>query len=422
MNRRPPFVVNRFARHLANSGDYVAFDALLHHWTGTHWEHIDEKKLEQLAYAWLCDNEEEDRATPSNSKNAAKAATLHLQPVPSRQPDTIIIPVNNGCIHIDGETVRLEPHDKTIVIRHCIKCDYDPDAPTPTQFLRFIEEILPDEDVRNRVQEYIGYMFVPDARFQHSQLWLGSGANGKSALANIVQALHEKTTAVQMDKLDGFMLTGLIGATLAYCDEAPQRSFNETTIKSLIAGESVQVNLKYRDPVTYRSYAKWLVLANHFPAVTDHSEGFWRRWDVVPFTVTIPPERRDSELAKRIIRDELGGVLNWALAGMLRLLRRGHFEASAPAAIQDAILKAKLHTDSVAGWWEETFKVLSPIVRTEKTRAYSNYADWARASGMTPVSAPKFWERIEKITKGLVVFRKVRGLRYCNIELQPETE
>lgn len=61
-----------------------------------------------------------------------------------------------------------------------------------------------NEDVRARVQEYKGYTLLGDTRFQRVQFWIGQGANGKGTPANIVQALHNRTAAVQLDDLGGF--------------------------------------------------------------------------------------------------------------------------------------------------------------------------------------------------------------------------
>ncbi|MFZ4538654.1 DNA primase family protein [Propionivibrio sp.] len=415
---RPPFVPHRFAQQLAKSGLYATNGSLLWAWSGTHWENLEDSTAERMAYAWLLDNEDADRANPANAKIVIKSATLYLPLLAAPALDKIIIPAVNGYIHIEGDGTCLRPHDKSLGFQHCIKCDYDPLADEPEMFNTFLEQILPDRSVRERVQEYIGYTFLSDARFQHAQLWLGNGANGKGALANVVQALHHKVAAVQLDSLDGFKLAGMVGAPLIYCDEAPQRGINEQIIKTLIAGELVQIDRKYRDPISLRISGKWLVLANHFPTVTDQSAGFWRRWDIVPFDISIPAANRDSQLAETIIRQELSGVLNWAIRGLMRLLARGRFAPEAPQAIQNALLEAKLDTNSVASWWEETSGELMPDARTPKPKLYTQYADWARASGMSPVASPKFWKRIVEVVGNELEFKKIRGERLCNVSLK----
>lgn len=416
--RRPPFVANRYAQELSKDDLHAALGGQVLKWSGTHWESLEDHALEREVYTFLLKSEDDDRATKSNVVNAVKATLLHLPPLATPPLEAAVLPARNGYVWIEAGMATLRPHDKTLGLRHCIQCDYTPSVGMPARFLAFLEEILPDPEVRSRVQEYAGYMFLPDARFQHAQLWLGSGANGKGTLANILQAMQSRVAAVQLDALDGFRLTNLIGAQMIYCDEAPQRGINEQLIKSLIAGELVQVDRKYRDPVVARITGKWLVLANHFPTITDQSIGFWRRWDVIPFDVTIPPAARDATLAEYVIRHELSGVLNWAIEGLLRLLARGRFDPTQPAAIQSAIREARLESNSVAAWWEDISGELTTEARTEKTKAYSYYADWARTHGMSPVSAPKFWKRITEIIGAGLVLKKVRGLRFCNISLK----
>ena len=66
----------------------------------------------------------------------------------------------------------------------------------------------------------------------------------------------------------------------------------------MIAGERILIDRKFRDPVSVHVRGKWLVLGNQLPVITDHSVGFWRRWDVVPFNVVIAEHARDPLLAR----------------------------------------------------------------------------------------------------------------------------
>ncbi len=171
-------------------------------------------------------------------------------------------------------------------------------------------------------------------------------------------------------------MASMIGASLIYCDEAPQRNINEQAMKSLIAGELVQIDRKYRDPITARVNGKWLILANHIPAITDQSMGFWRRFDIVLFSVEIPERERDPMLAKRIISHELSEVLNWALEGLVRLLARGRFDEVIPAPMRSAVNSAKAETNSVQSWSNDLGIERTTTAETPKADAYANYAAW----------------------------------------------
>ena len=415
--KRSPFEPIRYAEYLESTGNYASDNNLLYEWTGTHWNAIDDASGERVALKWIA-ADGRGTASPANAKAAYQTAVLWL-PIIGEQTTSDIIPVQNGYLHLDHGLL-LKHHDKALGLRHVLACVFDSDAPEPTEFKRFLTRILPDEAVRSRVQEYIGYTLLPDARYQRAQVWIGSGANGKGCLANVLQALHERTAAVQLDALDGFKMAGMIGASLIYCDEAPQRNINEQTIKSLIAGELVPIDRKYRDPISVRINGKWLILANHIPAVTDQSPGFWRRFDFVPFPVEIPENERDPLLAKRIIAGELAGVLRWALEGLTRLLARGRFSEDIPTSMRLAAQSARTETNSVHAWSIDCSIGLTTIIETPKSDVYSHYACWCRSNGMVPVASPKFWKRLSDsigtILEGRTITTAGR-IRTCNVQM-----
>lgn len=417
MTRRPPFEPIGYARELERSGDYASADQLLYNWTKTHWSMMDDEAGQRMALRWIVDGKQ-GIANAANARATHQTALLWL-PALEEPACAAVVPVQNGYLHLDGSPT-LCPHDKKLGLRHVLRCNYDPTAPIPAAFEKLLNRILPDPAVRNRVQEYIGYTLLPDARFQLAQIWIGSGANGKGTLANIVQALHERKAAVSPSKLDGFHAAIVLGASLLYCDEAPPNDWCEQIIKSMIAGESIPVDRKYLPPITTRVNGKWLILANHIPVVKDQSNGFWRRFDIVPFDVVIPASERDPLLADHIIKHELTGVLNWAVEGLQRLLSRGRFDATPPPAMTAATQAARTETNSVHAWVNDVGIERTLVVETSKAEVYTVYVSWCRENGMVPVASPKFWKRLpDSIGQVLEsrVITKAGRIRTCNVRL-----
>jgi putative DNA primase/helicase len=416
MSRRPPFEPIGYAHKLEKSGDYAAADQLLHQWTGTHWGMIDDEAGMRMALRWIADGHH-GIVNAANAKATHQTALLWLPALPEPTP-AAVIPVQNGYLHLDGSPSLL-PADKALGLRHVLRCDYDPGASATVAFEKLLGRILPDPAVRGRVQEYIGYTLLPDARFQLAQIWLGSGANGKGTLANIVQALHERKAAVSPSTLNGFQAAVVLGASLLFCDEAPASDWCEQTIKSMIAGESVLIDRKYLSPITTRVCGKWLILANHIPAVKDQSNGFWRRFDIVPFSVEIPASERDPLLADHIIKHELTGVLNWALEGLQRLLARGRFD-TAPTAMKAAAQTARTETNSVHAWVNTVGIERTLTTDTSKAEVYTAYAAWCRENNMGVVASPKFWKRLPDSLGEVLEDRmvtKAGRIRTCNVRL-----
>lgn len=384
----------QFSRSLLSDRDqtgkqYREKDGTLYQWTGTHWEPMPVRQLERMACDWLAIWAKDK----CNEKVAASCVATAIQRANSLpEAAHTVIPTQNGYVQIQGGNITLLSHDNSAGVTYCLACHYDPDA-IALKFGTFITESLPDTEVRAYLQEYAGYTLLPDCRHQLACWLIGGGGNGKSTFAQIMQALHRKPVSMQLDALNGFNLAGLIGASLVYCDETPSR-IDEQRLKTLVSGDSVQIDRKFRDPLVIRPTAKWIVSGNALPAISDHSDGFWRRWFVVPFNTK--PKIVQPLLGDTIIKEELSGVLNWSLEGLKRLMARGKFP-QLPAALLDAQKAGKQQSNSVSTWVDDSEAVVSDTKMISRKLAYHFYSTWCRNNGAKAVSSQKFWERLEQV-------------------------
>jgi len=392
------FEPHTYATALARTKRFATDGGVLFKWVDTHWESVDEQAARVDAYKWLV-RHAVGHASDGNAGQAVRAAILFLAPVPPLT-DRTVIPVHNGYVHVESGGVSLRPAEPGLGVRHVLNCSYDPAAVAP-EFERFIARALPDPAVRARVQEYVGYTFLPDARFQRAQMWLGEGANGKGLLSAIVRALHHRWASVALDELDGFERSTVLGASLIFADEVPRGRIHEQTIKKMVSGDPVSINRKYQSVISVEVTAKWIACGNHLPVVTDHSTGFWRRWDIVPFGATVPESERDPELGKRIIANELAGVLNWALEGLQRLLMRGRFDPVMPLAMRQAMLDAKVETNSVLAWTEECDVKVAGACQTLKSDVFAWYREWCTANALQTLGSVQFWKRMRDLHRNL---------------------
>lgn len=408
------FQPHDYATYLLSSKKWRSDRNMLFKWVETHWSVINKQEdSEADAYAWLV-AKKPSHISPENAKRAVKAACLHLPALDDVALTSVIVPCKNGYVHMPavgtGAPVLL-PANPDLNVRHSLAVSYDASAPSAPLFEKFIRRALPDDDVRGRVQEYIGYTLLPDARHQKAQLWLGEGANGKGVLANVVQKLHGIVAAVQLQRLDGFNLEAIVGSSLIYVDEVPRGKFDEQMVKSLIAGERVPVTRKWQSTISLRLHGKWIVCGNHIPTVTDHSVGFWRRWDLVPFGETIPERERDPLLLDKILFGEMPAVLNWALAGLQRLLDRGGFKPELPHPMADLLHGARTDSNSIQAWMQDVRICLAPggATPTRKTSIYTHYRDWCIANGLQAFSSTKWLQFLETQYQNRIIQKRQRG-------------
>lgn len=408
------FQPHDYATALLTSNRWRSDRDMLYQWVGSHWAVIEKiEHSEAAAYAWLV-AKQPAHISPENAKRAVRAACLHLPALGDALRTAVIVPCANGYVHmptVGGGTPVLLPADQDLNIRHSLAVTYDASATSAPLFEKFIERALPFADVRARVQEYIGYTLLPDSRYHKAQLWLGEGANGKGVLANIVQKLHGVVAAVQLQDLDGFNLAHMVGASLIYCDEAPRGRFNEQLVKSLIAGDRVAVKRKYESTISLRLQGKWIVCGNHIPTVTDHSAGFWRRWDLVPFGNTIPERERDPLLLDKILFSEMPAVLNWALAGLQRILDRGDFSPDLPEQMAALLHEARTDANSIQAWMQDVRVCLAPggATPTRKTDIYAHYRQWCADNGLQAFSSTKWLQFLQTQYANRLIVKRQRG-------------
>ncbi len=408
-------------------------------WTGTHWQTVAPFELKSLAYEWLKKNAEGE-AKKSKADSCATCVLYELEKIETAVSNHI--PFTNAYLEIHEAEIdfgfKYRAPDRLSNLQYCIPTELNMSAadavyyvpepvPQTSLFAKFLSVSLPDLGTQQILQEFIGSTLLADTRYQTAAFFIGEGRNGKGVMMRLAKALHRQTAAMLLNKLQDFGLQGLVGASLALVDEAPKSGVNEQVLKSLIAGESVMVDRKHMTPLTFAPTAKWIISANHIPKFTDHSEGFWRRWIVIPFDVQIDQKEVQSNLAERIIKEELHIVANWALAGLQRLLSRGRFQTSEemPQAVLKAIGRAKSESDAVKGWIDdqEVKTTTKAIEWTEKNALYAEFKDWCEDQGKHPVAQAEFYKRLQRILNGVEERREQRGgkrERLVNITLQNE--
>ena len=91
-------------------------------------------------------------------------------------PVTDRIALANGTLYLDGTFQEGKPE----IVRNRLPVRYDPKAPQPTHWLRFLSDLLYPEDIPT-VQEFIGYCLIPSNKGQRMMVHQGQRRRGKIA-------------------------------------------------------------------------------------------------------------------------------------------------------------------------------------------------------------------------------------------------
>jgi P4 family phage/plasmid primase-like protien len=322
--------------------------------------------------------------------------------------DPDILVCNNGALRIS--THKLEPHKREHYATSAVPYDYDPRA-VSVVWNYFMNSTVPA--AATFLQEFAGYALTTDMSHELA-LWLfGPPGSGKSTfLAGLQAMLGHRAGLLGLAEIERnrFALADLPGKTLVAASEQPSSYLASTNIlNAIISGESLQVERKYRDPVTVLPRCKIAWAMNELPRVADANSGLFRRVKVVKFP-KLPTNERDPEI-KNDIEGEGAGILNWALGGLERLKKRGRFEV--PGEVEEATTQFREKNDVPALFVADRCTI-DPEARVKARELYQEYKFWCEDNGHRPQSSTRLaddWQRLgfeRKRTKTGTYYQGVR--------------
>jgi putative DNA primase/helicase len=369
-------------------------------WTGTHYAEIDEQEVRSALYAFLRDAltiSRRDGCVPFKPTSAKvnsildalkagvyqsrdKNAPFFVGPLQTRNADGLIA-CRNGLLDIS--TRKLETHSPYLFNVNCLPFDYDPEAPAPTEWRRFLTQLWPDDaDATKTLQQMFGLMLTADTRHQKIFLIVGPKRSGKGTIGRVLTAMLGKDNVANptLSSLNGeFGLAPLIDKRVAIISDArmgPQTTTVSERLLSISGEDALTVNRKYRDHWTGRLGIRFLILSNELPRIPDASGALPSRFVVLTLKESFLG-REDLELTEKL-QAELPGILNWSLQGLDQLSHARRFNM--PASSLESIRQLEDLASPVGAFvrdWCETGTDKSCNVKT----LYDAYVTWCQLEG-----------------------------------------
>ncbi|ALP36055.1 hypothetical protein ASL14_07615 [Paenibacillus sp. IHB B 3084] len=325
------------------------------------------------------------------------------------------INVKNGLLNWKTGELREHTPDRRSTIQFPVL--YDPTANDPAM-LQFIESVL-EQDTHATLFEMIGYFLIPTLEYEKIFLFTGTGSNGKSVLIKTIEAMIGKPniSKVKIQDLEGdrsrFKIAELYGKVLNCFTDIPADALNSTgNLKVLASGEGLNAEKKGKDPFNFEPFCKLLFSANELPKSNDHSDGFFRRLMVFPFTRKFTDQQKDTKLIHKLTTPSaLSTLLNYALEGLRRLEQQGGFSYS--QTIKDQVKTYQMESDIIMLFIDEECEIESEGSkqggsRIECKRLYAMYSAWCKQGGFKPEMVTQFNKHIKAKLKDKVQWKKAR--------------
>ncbi len=319
--------------------------------------------------------------------------------------DPEVINCLNGELHLNKDIGKweLRPHDREAYRTSQIPVSYSRDADAP-RFRQFLQEIFRDDSDRRdktiALLEMIGYSMVAHCEYERFIILIGAGANGKSVILSILEALlgSENTVGVQPSQFDNRFQRAHLQHKLAnIVTEIKQGEvIADAELKAIVSGEPSTVENKHKDPFTLRPYATCWFATNHMPHTRDFSEALFRRALILKFDRVFTDDEKDTSLTGTL-KNELPGILNYALGAYANAVMNGFTK---PESSEVAKQEWRLEADQVQQFTEDCCKK-SPDEELQSSMLYSAYKWWADANGIHRTLTQKsFRDRLTRLGYG----------------------
>lgn len=343
--------------------------------------------------------------------------------------------IKRGSIKVNPYILNLENTRLDIRSGRCIEFTPDviefdriPVAYDPSAYCADVDKMLNkvflgDREVIDLFEEMLGAVLIKHNRYQKGFLFYGSGSNGKSTILNLIKeflGFRNYTTMSIQEVTERFNKAELEYKLANIGDDINNSTLKDTgTLKKLISGDAISVEKKGGNPYTIEPYATHIYSCNNIPASFDKSDGFYRRFTLIPFNAKLSPKDEDYDpmiLDKITEPTALSYVLNIAIRGAERLIKNGGF--TEPQSVKDALENYKIDNSNVLSWIEDKELDEDYFLDNSTDKLYSDFADWCRVGGSKTSGRNKFYKEVrDKFDFEEKTRQKSDGKRYFMMKI-----
>jgi phage/plasmid-associated DNA primase len=185
-----------------------------------------------------------------------------------------------------------------------------------------------------------------------------------------------------------------------------------------MSGDSIRAQNKFKNPFSFRNYAKLIFSANKIPESDDQTYAYYRRWLILEFG-KIFDEDKDTKLVDKLTRrEELSGLLNLAMIALRKLRNDNGFKDISVEKIRKTyeeksnIVKAFIDSRCHV-------KIEEPEYYTLTTDVYAAYCNFCKEKHERPLDMKVFGKKLAElgVDKARIKYSGEREYCYIGIKL-----
>jgi len=255
-----------------------------------------------------------------------------------------LVAVNNGIFNLN--TKELNPFSPELRFFSKLDIDYVPNKECKT-IINFFDSLFKNRQEIKVIQELFGFLLYKEYFLEKAFMFLGSGRNGKGKTLELMKRFIgvKNCAEISLESMekDMYGVGELFKKNANLCGDLSRTALKHTgEFKKLTGRDLLSAPRKFKTRVQFINYAKMIFSCNELPYTHDITEAFFNRWIILDFPFTFLPQKEIDELEDRknirlrdpnIIdkissKEEMEGLLNWAIEGLERLRKEKRFSYS----------------------------------------------------------------------------------------------
>lgn len=375
---------------------------LVYRWNGQFWEDYDESHLKKKCVMLL-----RNEAQKSRVEDAVFQAKMLSTMPPGRKINDKMEWINLKSGMLNLENFEVIPHDQNFYFTQMLPIDFNPNSKQRCEnFLKYLETNVRTPEVIAQLQEFTGYCLVRHTKYEKALYLLGPGADGKSTYMKILRELvgPENCSAVSFGAIeDQFQRSAMYNRLVNLSAEISAESMESQYFKKIVSGDTLQAAYKHVDTFEFDPYCKLVFAGNMLPRVRDNTDGYFRKLLIVEMKrqfLEDDPDRDPNLFDK--LKAELSEIFYWALCGLARLIKQGHFTFADET--RDLMQDYRRLNNPVLCYVEEECEV-SDGVEVSKKDLYCDYSNYSKRNGYTALNAANFFRELATVFRNMRTYR-----------------
>ena len=379
-----------------HAGDFWSFDK-------THWQRVTDHQVRHAIQAKARD-EEYNVIVTGSALASIYAVLASLMPQTAEDhfnpsSDGVMINTLDGALTLTQSGAwTLQPHKPEHRMNYIIPRRYHPDdLPSPV-YDAFIHRATDgDAEAIRTIEVFAVYSSVSRTPWLRKAVFLhGATGSGKSVVLHLIETIvgRQNRSAIDLEDFSkDFSLAQIAGKLINVAGEIDSsRQVAAAKFNQIIGGDSIQIDQKYKAPITITNSAVLWFSGNHYPRLKDSSGAAQDRVALISIPNTIPLGDRDPDMRAKLDM-EADAVFNKALKVFAEeYLKDGcRSICTTPQRSRQKMVEWAQQMQPMQAWADERLKLDAGDEQFISTQElYKDYQYWARETGHQATNSTRF--------------------------------